>query len=126
MRAVRPDFVRGVFLSNMKCKLVSLLVGVIAFAGYAFGGEKPWIEVKSPHFRVLTDSSAGDGKLVAREFEDFRAVSFRQGERFRWGYSDTFWYGQNHISICQGLEGKRTIVFYKPLPSATPPENHLR
>jgi len=44
-------------------------------------------------------------------------VSFRQGEQFRWGYSDTFWYGQNHISICHGLEGKRTIVFYKPLSS---------
>jgi hypothetical protein len=34
--------------------------------------------------------------------------------RRRWGFSDTLWYGQNHISICHGLEGKRTIVFYKP------------
>jgi len=67
----------------MKCKLVSLLVGVIAFAGYAFGGEKPWIEVKSPHFRVLTDSSAGDGKLGAREFEDFRALMTQRYPNFR-------------------------------------------
>lgn len=43
-----------------------------------------------------------------------QTVSFRQAEKFRWGYADTFWYGQNHISICYGLEGKRTIVFYKP------------
>ena len=43
-----------------------------------------------------------------------QSLSFRQGDKFRWGYSDTLWYGQNHISICRGLEGKRTIVFYKP------------
>ena len=43
-----------------------------------------------------------------------QSPSFRQGEKFRWGFSDTLWYGQNHISICHGLEGKRTIVFYKP------------
>jgi tetratricopeptide (TPR) repeat protein len=43
-----------------------------------------------------------------------QSPSFRQAEKFRWGFSDTLWYGQNHISICHGLEGKRTIVFYKP------------
>ena len=42
-----------------------------------------------------------------------RSVSFRQAEKFRWGYSDTFWYGQNHLSICHGLEGKRAVAFYK-------------
>jgi hypothetical protein len=41
-------------------------------------------------------------------------VAFHQADKFRWGFSDTFWYGQNHIAICHGLEGKRTIVFYKP------------
>ena len=46
-----------------------------------------------------------------------RSISLRQAEKFRWGYSDTFWYGQNHISICHGLEGKRTIAFYKPSPN---------
>lgn len=46
-----------------------------------------------------------------------RSVSFRQAEKFRWGFSDSFWYGQNHISICHGLEGKRTIAFYKPSPN---------
>jgi len=43
-----------------------------------------------------------------------QTFSFRQADKFRWGFSDTFWYGQNHIAICHGLEGKRTIVFYKP------------
>ena len=36
--------------------------------------EKPWIEVRSPNFRVLTDGSASDGRRVAREFEQMRAV----------------------------------------------------
>jgi len=58
----------------MKTKFVRLLVCLIAFAGIALGGEKPWIEVKSPHFRVLTDGGPGEARLVAREFEDFRAL----------------------------------------------------
>jgi tetratricopeptide (TPR) repeat protein len=56
---------------------------VIIFAGHASAGEKPWIEVKSPHFRVLTDSGAGDAKLVAREFEDFRALMAQRYPNFR-------------------------------------------
>ena len=35
---------------------------------------KPWIEVQSPHFRVLTDGGAGGARRVAREFEQIRAV----------------------------------------------------
>ena len=56
---------------------------MIIFAGHASAGEKPWIEVKSPHFRVLTDSGAGDAKLVAREFEDFRALMAQRYPNFR-------------------------------------------
>ena len=67
----------------MKCKLVSLLLGVIAVAGHACAGEKPWIEVKSPHFRVLTDSGAGDGHKVAREFARLRAVFAARFPNFR-------------------------------------------
>jgi tetratricopeptide (TPR) repeat protein len=36
--------------------------------------EKPWLEVRSPHFRVLTDAGAGDARKVAGEFEKMRAV----------------------------------------------------
>jgi Tfp pilus assembly protein PilF len=49
-----------------------LLLSVIPPASLA--GEKPWIEVRSPHFRVLTNGSANDGRRVAREFEQMRAV----------------------------------------------------
>ena len=37
-------------------------------------GQRPWIEVKSPHFRVLTDGSAGDARHLALQFEQMRAV----------------------------------------------------
>ena len=39
--------------------------------------------MKSPHFRVLTDSGAGDARLVAKEFEDFRALMAARYPNFR-------------------------------------------
>lgn len=41
---------------------------------FASAGETPWLEVCSPHFRVLTDGSDRDVRRVAREFEQMRAV----------------------------------------------------
>jgi hypothetical protein len=35
---------------------------------------RAWTEVRSPHFRVLTDGSVGNAKRIAREFEQMRAV----------------------------------------------------
>ena len=59
-------------------KLRSFRVLVLLFAGVsspvAQAGEKPWTEVRSPNFRVLTNGSAADGRRVAREFEQMRAV----------------------------------------------------
>ena len=60
MRALRLLFI-----------LVFLLSGIAPFTR---AGEKPWVEVRSPNFRVLTDGSANDGRRVAREFEQMRAV----------------------------------------------------
>jgi tetratricopeptide (TPR) repeat protein len=48
----------------------SLFISVIATPA----AEKPWTEVRSPNFRVLTDGSANDARRVAREFEQMRAV----------------------------------------------------
>jgi tetratricopeptide (TPR) repeat protein len=52
------------------------LCAVLFLAGTPDAGaaEKPWLEVRSPHFRVLTDASAGDARRVAHEFEQMRAV----------------------------------------------------
>lgn len=40
----------------------------------AWGGEKPWTEVRSEHFRVLTDGDTKGALDIAREFEQMRAV----------------------------------------------------
>src|SRR5271169_5186210 len=50
--------------------LCSLFVGPTA----SIASEKPWIEVRSPHFRVLTNGSADDARRVAHEFEQLRYV----------------------------------------------------
>ena len=36
--------------------------------------ESTWTEIRSPHFRVLTDASGRDGRMVANEFEQIRHV----------------------------------------------------
>jgi tetratricopeptide (TPR) repeat protein len=40
----------------------------------AFGGESQWVEVKSPHFSVVTDGGDKRGREVAVRFEQMRAV----------------------------------------------------
>jgi hypothetical protein len=40
----------------------------------ASAGEKTWVEVRSPHFRVISDGNDHDARRVAREFEQMRAV----------------------------------------------------
>jgi Tfp pilus assembly protein PilF len=52
-------------------------------SGWAVAGEKPWIEVDSPHFRVLSDGSDRDARRVAREFEQMRTVLADQFPRYR-------------------------------------------
>lgn len=36
--------------------------------------ERPWIEVRSPHFRVLSNGTQNDARHVAKEFEQMRYV----------------------------------------------------
>jgi tetratricopeptide (TPR) repeat protein len=55
-------------------KSLVLMVSCISTCQISFAEEKPWIEVRSPHFRVLTNGSEGSGRHVAREFELMRAV----------------------------------------------------
>lgn len=45
--------------------------------------EKPWIEVRSPHFRVLTNGSQNDARRVAKEFEQMRYVFVDRDPNFR-------------------------------------------
>jgi hypothetical protein len=52
---------------------LTLLLSALASPN-APGGEKPRTEVHSPNFRVLTNGTAGEGRRIAREFEQMRAV----------------------------------------------------
>ncbi len=51
-----------------------LLLVVPLLCALGFSEEKPWREVRSPHFRVITNGSEGAGRHVAREFEQMRGV----------------------------------------------------
>ena len=51
--------------------LLSLFLSADALADQA------WIEIRSPHFRVITNGSARDGRMVANEFEQMRYVFSR-------------------------------------------------
>jgi tetratricopeptide (TPR) repeat protein len=59
----------------MPASLLSLAWGFCFFACmFASAGEKPWVEVHSQHFRVLSDGSDKDARRIAREFEQMRTV----------------------------------------------------
>ena len=55
------------FTLAVACLLASLLPAHAA-------AEQTWRELRSPHFRVITDGSDGDGRKVAVEFEQMRHV----------------------------------------------------
>jgi tetratricopeptide (TPR) repeat protein len=61
-------------VANLRWKCVLCVLFSAVFVPAARSGEKPWTEVRSPNFRVLTNGSAGDGRRVAHEFEQMRAV----------------------------------------------------
>jgi tetratricopeptide (TPR) repeat protein len=56
--------------------LVSRLLGCAVFCLLLAScrAEQTWTEVRSPHFRVLTDGSEKDGRRVANQFEQMRFV----------------------------------------------------
>ena len=68
----------------MNWRFVSFLVCLVVVPTIAArAGEKPWLEVRSPHFRVLTNGSQGDARHVAREFEQMRYVFATRFPNFR-------------------------------------------
>jgi tetratricopeptide (TPR) repeat protein len=60
-------------LTRFRALIFTVLVFILS-ATVSSAGEKQLIEVRSPNFRVLTDGSEGQGRKVAREFEEMRAV----------------------------------------------------
>lgn len=68
---------------QMNSRLAFLLACLLSLSAVASAGDKAWIEVRSQHFRVLTDASAGDARHVAHEFEQMRAVLADRDPQFR-------------------------------------------
>lgn len=61
--------------------MLTCMFGILV--GRTFAGEKPWIKVDSPHFRVLSDGSERDARRVAHEFEQMRTVLAGQFPSYR-------------------------------------------
>ena len=51
-----------------------LLLSILSFVPAVLATEKPWTEIRSPHFRVLTNGSTQNAIKVVREFEQLRWV----------------------------------------------------
>jgi hypothetical protein len=68
----------------MNRRLSLLLTILLVFsAARALAGEKPWLEVDSPHFRILTNGNVSDARRVAQEFEQMRYVFATEFPNFR-------------------------------------------
>src|ERR1700685_2199162 len=59
----------------MKAQNICIAAVLVSFGlTSAFASEKPWTEVRSPHFRLLTNGGAGEGRKALSEFEQLRWV----------------------------------------------------
>lgn len=58
----------------MRCRVLFLFAIFWIVSLNAMANEKPWTEIRSPHFRVLTNGSISDARNVAYEFEQLRYV----------------------------------------------------
>jgi hypothetical protein len=64
---------------------------------------------------ILKGATCGDNSKWSLSLaKGEQTLTFRSTGRYLWGYSDSLWYGQDHINFCHYLEGQRTIVYYKP------------
>jgi Tfp pilus assembly protein PilF len=59
---------------QMNSRFVFLASCLLFLATSAIAGQKPWIEIRSPHFRVLSDGSQSEAREVAFQFEQMRFV----------------------------------------------------
>jgi tetratricopeptide (TPR) repeat protein len=59
----------------MRCTAIALLVSAaLALPAAAHAADRPWVEVKSPHFVVVSHDGEGAGRDTAFQFEQVRSV----------------------------------------------------
>ena len=56
---------------------------ILSFTSVFLSEEKPWTEIRSPHFRLITDGNVRDGQRVLLRFELMRTVFEDRYPRFR-------------------------------------------
>jgi hypothetical protein len=61
-------------LGRYPVKFMLLAAFIFSWSSWLSAQDKPWLEVRSPHFRVITNGSDRDARHVARAFEQMRAV----------------------------------------------------
>ena len=61
-------------LRSFRCDVLMIAVLVFFCDLSIFAGEPQWIEIRSPHFSVVTDAGEKRGREVAMRFEQMRAV----------------------------------------------------
>jgi tetratricopeptide (TPR) repeat protein len=54
--------------------LLSCVVATFSFSPQASAGDSQWVEIRSPHFSVVTDAGEHRGREVAMRFEQMRGV----------------------------------------------------
>jgi TPR repeat protein len=59
---------------RLPTRFIHLSVLSLLTAAAAAAAERPWLEVKSPHFTVVTNGTEGDGREVAWQFEQMRTA----------------------------------------------------
>ena len=96
--------------------IVLYLFGTFVFLPSA-RAEDRWTEVRSPHFRVITDGSEKDGRRVAEQFEQMRYVIHYRFPAFRLeGYSPfTVIAVRNESSL---LHLQPSLAQFPPIPVA--------
>jgi hypothetical protein len=67
----------------MRRRAIFVVCLLSIFSVTAGAHQKPWIEVRSPHFRVLTNGSHNDARHLAKEFEQMRGVFAERYPEFR-------------------------------------------
>src|SRR5258708_511064 len=73
---VRVTFLRrSVMRAHQVLRTTCLMLACAVVA--AAHKESPWVEVRSPHFLVLTNGSEGSARRIAKEFEQVRSVFAR-------------------------------------------------
>jgi hypothetical protein len=99
----------GAMIKRSLKSLMVVLCG-ISVCQIGLAEQKPWIQITSPHFRLITNGSEGSGRHVARQFELIRAVFESQFPGLRLeGNSPLLLVAPRERYITSGVEIAKTI-----------------